>query len=76
MRDAFSNLLSTGDSSDSNADDGVDRILATAFFRKRPMQAGASSNVVLLADRRSWGPADRDARTETITGFLGGGQRR
>ena len=48
MRDALSDVLGTGQDDDA----GVDRILAAAFFRKRPLQAGSSAHVVLLADRR------------------------
>ncbi len=65
MRDALSNVLG------QNEDDiGVDRILAAAFFRKRPLQAGSSAHVVLLADRR----AVREGCD--VTGFLHKGQRR
>ena len=50
MRNALSSVLGARDE-----DRGTDRILAAAFFRKRPLQAGASShlaNVTSLADRR------------------------
>ena len=36
---------------DTDADRGVERILAAAFFRTRPLQAGAAP-VVHLDDRR------------------------
>lgn len=47
----MSDLL--GDVLGGDDDSSVDRILATAFFRKRPLQAGSSPHhVVSLADRR------------------------
>lgn len=49
MRDALSNVLDQGEDA---ADLGVDRILAAAFFRKRPLQAGTSARVIEIADRR------------------------
>lgn len=68
MRDVLSNVLGGHDE-----DSGVDQILAAAFFRKRPLQAGSSaslprssrSDVVVLADRRA-------GREKSETGFLGG----
>ena len=48
MRDALSNVLGERDD-----DRGTDRILAAAFFRKRPLQAGTTPNVILLADRKA-----------------------
>ena len=72
MRDALSNVLGH-----QEVEAGVDRILAAAFFRKRPLQAGSSAHVVLLADRR---PSTRatTARDMTMTtdGFLVRGGRR
>ena len=47
MRDALSNVLGERDD-----DRGTDRILAAAFFRKRPLQAGTSPNVISLAERK------------------------
>lgn len=49
MRDAFSNVLGGPDD-----DRSTDRILAAAFFRKRPLQAGSGpvSPVISLADRK------------------------
>ncbi len=72
MREALSKVLTSGEG--QTVDAGVDRILAAAFFRKRPLQAGSSAHagqVVLLADRRS--PAT--ARVMTTDGFLVGGHR-
>jgi hypothetical protein len=68
MRDALSKVLCHDEE-----EAGVDRILAAAFFRKRPLQAGSSAQVVLLADRRS---AAKREMTAT-DGFLvrGGGRR-
>jgi hypothetical protein len=65
MRDALSNVLGEED-----AEESVTRILAAAFFRKRPLQAGSSAHVVPLADRKS--------SREGCDGpsFLQGGQRR
>jgi hypothetical protein len=48
MRDALSNVLGERDD-----DGGTDRILAAAFFRKRPLQAGTSAHVIPLAERKS-----------------------
>lgn len=47
MRDALSNVLVQDDE-----EAVTDRILAAAFFRKRPLQAGSSAQVIHLADRR------------------------
>lgn len=47
MRDALSNVLGERDE-----DGGTDRILAAAFFRKRPLQAGTSAHVIPLAERK------------------------
>jgi hypothetical protein len=52
MRDALSKVLDEGQCRQGD-DAGIDRILAAAFFRKRPLQAGSSAHVILLADRRS-----------------------
>lgn len=56
MRDALSKVLES--SSLVNSEESVDRILAAAFFRKRPLQAGSSAHVVLLAERRNTGPRE------------------
>lgn len=48
MRDALSNVLGERDD-----DRSADRILAAAFFRKRPLQAGTTPNVIPLADRKA-----------------------
>jgi hypothetical protein len=55
MHDAFLNVLDVGDrgAEAKGEDAGIDRILAAAFFRTRPLQAGSCAHVVLLADRRS-----------------------
>ena len=70
MRDALSNVLGQ-----QEEEAGVDRILQAAFFRKRPLQAGSSAHVVLLADRR---PARTTPREMAMTtdGFLVRGGRR
>jgi len=49
MRNALSSVLGARDE-----DCGTDRILAAAFFRKRPLQAGSSPqpHVIFLADRQ------------------------
>lgn len=63
MRDALSTVLT-----DPDDESGTDRILAAAFFRKRPLQAGSvpvSSNVIPLA-----------ARPRAMTPFLDRGDRR
>jgi hypothetical protein len=39
----------------SHEEPGVDRILAAAFFRKRPLQSGSSAEVVDLETRRALG---------------------
>ena len=68
MRDALSNVLGQ-----QEEEAGVDRILAAAFFRKRPLQAGTSAHVVLLADRRQ----QAAPRGMTVSdGFLVRGGRR
>lgn len=50
MKEALSNAL-------AGATDGteasVDRVLAAAFFRSRPLQAGSVATVVSLEDRRA-----------------------
>lgn len=73
MRDALSNVFG-----DQEEEAGVDRILAAAFFRKRPLQAGSSAHVVLLADRRASRRAATAPRELTMTtdGFLVRGGRR
>jgi hypothetical protein len=56
MKDALSKALSAGPEQ-ANVDRVVDRVLASAFFRHRPLQAGAQATVVRLADaRRPSGP--------------------
>jgi hypothetical protein len=68
MRDALSNVLGQPEE-----DGGVDRILEAAFFRKRPLQAGSSAQVVLLAERRR----AASPREMTVSdGFLVRGGRR
>lgn len=52
MRDALSTVLAEQEE-ESGA---TDAILAAAFFRKRPLQAGTSPNVLPFC--RSRGPAD------------------
>lgn len=73
MRDALSNVLGH-----QEVEAGVDRILAAAFFRKRPLQAGSSAHVVLLADRRPSSSRATTAREMAMTtdGFLVRGGRR
>jgi hypothetical protein len=51
MRDALSNALQPTDARSADDDASTDRILAAAFFRKRPLQAGTMANVIHLADR-------------------------
>jgi hypothetical protein len=53
MRDVLSEVLA------SPSEDSVDRILAAAFFRKRPLQAGCSAHVISLADRPRGAAFDR-----------------
>jgi hypothetical protein len=53
MRDALARAL---DRTGEDDGDNVDRILAAAFFRKRPLQAGSSAHVVRLSERRVDGP--------------------
>ena len=48
MRNVLSRALEP-----SLEESGVDRILAAAFFRKRPMQSGSSAEVVDLETRRT-----------------------
>ena len=72
MREALSKVLESREG--KGIDAGIDRILASAFFRKRPLQAGASAGVVLLADRRA--SADSRGMTMTDDGFLVRGGRR
>jgi len=55
MREVLEHVLGGDD------DVRVDRILAAAFFRKRPLQAGVTPNVVHLADRAK---APRSTGTE------------
>jgi len=72
MRDALSNVLGQ-----QEEEAGVDRILQAAFFRKRPLQAGSSAQVVLLADRRVRAAhATSREMAMTTDGFLVRGGRR
>jgi hypothetical protein len=50
MKEALAKALTTGD---ERIDNQVDRILATAFFRPRPLQAGSVATVVSLDARRT-----------------------
>jgi hypothetical protein len=50
MKDALTKALA---GAGEGNDDSVDRILAAAFFRPRPLQAGSVATVVSLADRRA-----------------------
>jgi hypothetical protein len=47
VRDALSKALAA-----ATTDASVDRVLADAFYRTRPMQAGTVANVVSLSERR------------------------
>jgi len=52
MRNALSKALADPTDMRSREDDAsIDRILEAAFFRKRPLQAGTTANVIHLADR-------------------------
>lgn len=66
MRDALSKALGPATAIDAS----VDRILAAAFFRKHPLQAGSSANVIALSTR--------SARSTSLSGVNGetGGLRR
>ena len=46
MREALSKALA------APTDASIDRVLANAFYRTRPLQAGTVANVVRLSDRR------------------------
>jgi hypothetical protein len=81
MRDALSKVLRDHEAEDSS----VARVLAEAFFRRRPLQAGAVPGVGhSVPGRASRGlPArnvvslvDRKAIRERCDGFLHGGQPR
>jgi hypothetical protein len=83
MRDALSNVLLRRPEDD--AEEATNRILAAAFFRKRPLQAGSSAltNVVPLGARKQSGEATmtRGTGVTRVTGtgvksFLQGGERR
>ncbi len=52
MKDALTKVLAALDPLD---DMSVDRIMAASFFRTRPMQAGATAQVIRLDERRSIG---------------------
>ena len=47
MKDALTKVLAGLDRDDSS----VDRIMAASFFRPQPMQAGATAQVIRLAER-------------------------
>ena len=47
MREQLSKALAA-----ATTDASVDRVLANAFYRTRPMQAGTVANVVSLSERR------------------------
>ena len=51
MKDVLTKVLAAQDRDDAS----VDRIMAASFFRPRPMQAGATAQVIHLDDRRSGG---------------------
>ena len=48
MKDALTRVLLQ-----TNDDANVDRIMAASFFRPRPMQAGATAEVIRLDERRN-----------------------
>jgi len=48
MKDALTKVLAA-----TTDDVSVDRIMAASFFRPRPMQAGATAQVIRLDERRS-----------------------
>lgn len=50
MKDALTKVLAQ-----ATDDASVDRILAASFFRSRPMQAGATAQVIRLDERRASG---------------------
>ncbi len=47
MKDALTKVLAGLDRDDAS----VDRIMAASFFRPRPMQAGATAQVIRLDER-------------------------
>ena len=47
MKDALTKVLAGVDRDDAS----VDRIMAASFFRPRPMQAGATAQVIRLDER-------------------------
>lgn len=51
MKDALGKALVVGPE-EANVERCVDRILAAAFFRTRPLPVGAQATVVRLEDRR------------------------
>jgi hypothetical protein len=55
MKEALTKALRTG-AKDTSIDQSVDRILAAAFFRTRPLQAGTQATVISLSDRRPAAP--------------------
>jgi hypothetical protein len=48
MKDALTKVLMGHDRDDAS----VDRIMASSFFRPRPMQAGTTAQVICLDERR------------------------
>lgn len=58
MKEALTKALSSG-GKDNAVDSSVDRILAAAFFRSRPLQAGTQAPVIRLNDRRPGGAPQR-----------------
>ena len=76
MRDVLSNVLVRVQEDDAE-EASTTRILAAAFFRKRPLQAGSSAltNVVPLVARKPSGDAGVTGVT-AVKSFLQGGERR
>ncbi len=58
MKEALTKALGTS-SKDNAVDKSVDRILAAAFFRTRPLQAGSQASVICLRDRGRPAPTRR-----------------
>ncbi len=58
MKEALTKALGTS-SKDNAIDKTVDRILAAAFFRTRPLQAGSQASVIRLSDRGRPAPTRR-----------------
>jgi hypothetical protein len=75
MSDALMTVLE----SECDDDDAVvTRILATAFFTKRPLQAGSSANVVFLTDvtKTTGRQTHPNTRSTGLSCRKGGGRRR